>query len=65
MPNSANRINTSFKNTDEDMKLLAEVNSYSDKSAFIKDALRFYIKYRHLETILQDLIKKEQIKKGV
>ena len=46
------KINTSFKETDEDMKIYLEIQSHSDKSSFIKDAVKFYIKYRHMETMI-------------
>ncbi|WP_196760164.1 hypothetical protein [Clostridium sporogenes] len=52
------KINTSFKENDEEMKLYLQVISNSDKSAFIKEALKFYIKYRHmLPTLEQKSIK--------
>lgn len=40
-----NVIPVSFKNTSRDMKLLIYLNNQEEKSAFIKDALEFYIKH--------------------
>lgn len=39
------RITVSFKNTTKDIKLFTEINSQEEKSEFIKDAVRYYIKY--------------------
>lgn len=47
------KINTSFKENDEEMRLYLTVTSSSDKSSFIKEALKFYIKYRHFLPMLE------------
>lgn len=39
----AKRIPVSFKENERDTKLLLEINTHSDKSAFIKDAVQFYM----------------------
>lgn len=38
-------IPVSFKENDEDMKLYVQLMKKSDKSCFIKDAVRFYMEY--------------------
>lgn len=55
------KINTSFKENDEDMKLYLTVMGANDRSAFIKDALKFYLKYRHLELYLEQLEQQQRI----
>lgn len=39
----AKRLPISFKENERDTKLLLEINSHSDKSAYVKDAVEFYI----------------------
>lgn len=39
------RIPVSFKNTDKDMKIYLEVKAKEEQSEFVKEALRYYIKY--------------------
>ena len=41
------RIQLSFKETDKDMKLFLVINEQNDKSAFIKEAIRFYLDHKH------------------
>lgn len=40
------RINISFKETERDTKLLLEVLNKHDRSAFIKECIEFYLKYK-------------------
>ncbi|MCY6355358.1 hypothetical protein [Clostridium sp. ZS2-4] len=49
------KINTSFKETEEEIKLYTETISHSDKSGYIKDALKFYAKYKHLGAIFEEM----------
>ena len=37
------RVQLSFKNNSEELKLYNEVNKAYDKSAFIKECIRFYL----------------------
>lgn len=39
----AKRLPISFKENERDTKLLIEINYHSDKSAYVKDAVEFYI----------------------
>lgn len=36
-------MNISFKENERDTKILLEIDSHSDKSAFVKDAIQFYL----------------------
>ncbi|MBU3186626.1 hypothetical protein [Clostridium estertheticum] len=38
-------ITTSFKQTTRDIKLYTEVKKMEEQSAFVKDAIEYYIKY--------------------
>lgn len=55
------KIPLSFKETEDDMKLYLKVVESNNKSAFIKTALQFYLKYRYLEPYLQQLEEKNRI----
>lgn len=55
------KISLSFKENDRDMKLYADVMSQSSKSEFIKNAISFYLQYKHLGPILDQIsVKIEQ-----
>jgi len=58
------RIPVSFKNTTSDIKLYTSIVNLEDRSAFIKNALRFYLKYYTYEYKLIDLIKQEEARKN-
>lgn len=55
------KINTSFKGNDEEMKLYSEVIAHSSQSGFIKDALKFYLKYRRYEGHLKRISKENDV----
>lgn len=39
----AKKLNISFKDNEMDMKLYIEIIKHTDKSAFVKEAIQFYI----------------------
>ncbi|MDP4143165.1 MAG: hypothetical protein Q8936_01605 [Bacillota bacterium] len=47
-------IPLSFKETDEDIKLLLEIKGQGNRSCFIKDAVRFFLKYRYANITIQN-----------
>lgn len=64
----AKRINISFKENERDTKILLEINSHSDKSAFIKDAIQFYlnssqkvIPFKNTQTEISDIDESNEI----
>lgn len=58
------RIPVSFKNTTNDMKLYLQIIDIEDRSAYIKKALRFYLKYHLYEYKFIELKKREENKKN-
>ena len=56
------KLNLSFKNNDKDMKLYMSLPSKGEISEYIKDALRFYQRYRHLEYEIEGLYLKHNAK---
>lgn len=56
------KIPVSFKNNDKDMKLFMAVKNEDDKSEFVKDAIAFYMRYRHLEYIIEGIYQKQKDK---
>lgn len=52
------RIPISFKNTTKDMQLYTYVKGQEERSAFVKRALRFYLKYYMYERNILECIKK-------
>lgn len=57
-------IPVSFKNTTNDMKLYTKIVSKEDRSNFIKNALRFYLKYSKYENKLIELSIQEELHKN-
>lgn len=55
------KIPVSFKENDEDMKLFLEIKNQSDQSAYVKEALKFYLKYRYLAPYLDQLDHQERM----
>lgn len=45
------RIQLSFKNNNEELSLYNEVNKAYDKSAFIKECIKFYLDNKNKTTI--------------
>lgn len=54
------KMHISFKENDNDLKLYLLAQSYKDKSAYVKTALEFYEKYKHLIPYLDKLQKKAE-----
>jgi maltoporin len=50
------KINVSFKETYEELYLYNEVLKQRDKSAFIKDAIEFYLKQKNTSVNTEDKI---------
>ncbi|MBX4266516.1 hypothetical protein [Clostridium estertheticum] len=55
-------INVSFKNNDEEMKMYMEAVSHSGRVNWIKDCIKFYMNYGHMEKQLKELLGKENKK---
>ena len=53
-------INLTFKNNEEEILLYVEAVSHSSRGNWIKDCMKFYLKYGHLEKKLKQLIEKEE-----
>ena len=49
-------INVSFKNTDEEMQMYMEAINHSSRVGYIKDCIKFYMTYGHLEKELRKLV---------
>jgi hypothetical protein len=41
------RLNISFKDSEEEIKILTAINSNYDKSAFIKSCVKFYLDHKN------------------
>lgn len=54
----------SFKNTTDEIRLYSNVVSKEDRSNFIKNALRFYLKYKKYENKLIELSIQEELYKN-
>ena len=48
------RIQLSFKNNNEELSLYNEVNKAYDKSAFIKECIKFYLDNKNKRTTQED-----------
>ena len=57
------RIQVSFKNNDTENKLYQEVIKAYDKSAFIKECIRFYLDNKDMKLFLQQPFSKKSLKK--
>ncbi|MBU3098403.1 MULTISPECIES: hypothetical protein [Clostridium] len=55
-------INVSFKNNDKEMKMYMEAVSHSGRVNWIKDCIKFYMNYGHMEKQLKELLEKENKK---
>jgi len=49
-------INLTFKSNDEELKLYLEAVGHSSKGNWIKDCIKFYMAYGHLEKQLKEMI---------
>lgn len=56
------KVNLSFKNNDKDIKMYASLPEKGEKSEYIKDAIRFYQRYKHLEYEIEGLYLKHNEK---
>jgi len=52
-------INTTFKNNDEEMQIYLECINHTSRVGFIKDCIKFFMKYGHLEKQLKILIEND------
>ena len=57
----AQSINVTFKNDDKEMKLYMEAVSHSGRVCWIKDCIKFYINYGHMEKKLKEMIGNEGV----
>ena len=48
------RVQLSFKNNSEELKLYNEVNKACDKSAFIKECIRFYLDNKYIKATKEE-----------
>jgi len=48
-------INLTFKNNDDEIQMYMECISHSSRGNYIKDAIKFYMNYGHLEKELKQL----------
>lgn len=48
------RVQLSFKNNNEELELYNEVNKSYDKSAFIKECIRFYLDNKYIKTTKEE-----------
>ena len=53
------RIQVSFKNNDNENKLYQEVMKAYDKSAFIKECIRFYLDNKDMKLLAKEEIRNE------
>ena len=53
------RIQVSFKNNDNENKLYQEVMKAYDKSAFIKECIRFYLDNKDVKLLAKEEIRNE------
>ena len=53
------RIQVSFKNNDTENKLYQEVMKAYDKSAFIKECIRFYLDNKDVKLLAKEEIRNE------
>lgn len=51
-------INVTFKNTQEEILMYCEAVSHSSRVNWIKDCIKFYMEYGHLEKELKQTSKK-------
>lgn len=58
----AESINVTFKNNEEEIKLYTEAISHSSRVNWVKDCIKFYMKYGHLEKQLKKMLEQEQLK---
>ena len=49
-------INVTFKNNEEELKMYLEAVSHSSRVNWIKDGIKFYMNYGHLEKELKKLV---------
>jgi len=58
----AQAINVTFKNNDEEIKMYMEAVSHTGRVNWIKDCIKFYMKYGHMEKKLKQLFEEENTK---
>ena len=51
------RLQLSFKNNNEELSLYNEVNKAYDKSAFIKECIKFYLDNKNKTTTKEDIVR--------
>jgi len=56
-------INVTFKFNDEEMKMYMEAISHTGRVGWIKDCIKFFMNYGHLERQLKEMIRGESTKK--
>lgn len=56
------KVNLSFKNNDRDMKQYMSLPEKGEISEYIKEAIRFYQRYSHLEYEIEGLYLKHNAK---
>lgn len=57
----AKKLNISFKDTNMDLQLYNEIITHTDKSAFVKEAVQFYLQYYKSESIKPSAKEKKPI----
>lgn len=50
-------INVTFKNNDEEIKMYMEAISHTGRVNWIKDCIKFFMNYGHLEKELKEMTK--------
>jgi len=58
----AQYINISFKNNDVEMKMYLEAITHSSRVNWIKDCIKFYMNYGHMEKKLKEMLENENLK---
>jgi len=58
----AQSINVTFKNDDAEIKLYMEAISHSGRVCWVKDCIKFYMNYGHMEKKLKQLFEDENKK---
>jgi hypothetical protein len=58
----AKKLNISFKDTDADMFVYQEIITHTDKSAFVKEAVQYYLNnYKNIPTHLPSRSKDKSV----
>ena len=52
----AQAINVTFKNNDEEIKMYMEAVSHTGRVNWIKDCIKFYMNYGHMEKKIKQLL---------